>query len=75
MESDEEAAKSILAKRARSPTNVQQLRQNVQLLTLDDINPHDLYLNQDRLVTKQPIDPLYDTGYLLYTSDTAHKQH
>ena len=62
VESDEEAAKTILTKRSRSPTNVQQLRQNVQLLTLDDINPHGLYPNQTEPATKQPIDLLYDTG-------------
>ncbi len=38
------------------------LQQCVQTLTIDDINPHDLYPHQDKPTTKQPIDLLYDTG-------------
>ena len=38
------------------------LPQCVQTLTIDDINPHDLYPHQDQPISKQPIDLLYDTG-------------
>jgi len=38
------------------------LKQCVQELTLDDINPHDLYPTPDIPLTTQPISLLYDTG-------------
>ena len=38
------------------------LKQGVQTLTLDDINPHDLYTHQDQPLINGPIDMLYDTG-------------
>jgi hypothetical protein len=38
------------------------LKQGALNLTIDDINPHDLYQNQDTPLQKQPIDLLYDTG-------------
>ena len=43
-------------------TSSSTLPQCVQTLTIDDINPHDLYPHQDKPISKQPIDLLYDTG-------------
>ena len=59
--SDDEKANVKSARSAVLATSTV-LKQGVQTLTLDDINPHDLYTRQDQPLINGPIDMLYDTG-------------
>jgi hypothetical protein len=38
------------------------IQQNVQIVTLDDLNPHALYSNPDKPLSPQDITVLYDSG-------------
>jgi hypothetical protein len=62
--SDEEGngSSTIEGAQTRSMIAAKVLKQGVQTLTIDDINPHDLYPHQDKPLKSGPIDLLYDTG-------------
>jgi hypothetical protein len=45
-----------------SSTATQTLKQSAITLAMEDINPHELYPNQDKPLRTQPIELLYDTG-------------
>jgi hypothetical protein len=68
MDSDEKAGSS-------TTTTTTTLKQCVQTLTLDEINPHDLYPNQNTPMTTQPIDILYDTGASITMLPLDYPQH
>jgi hypothetical protein len=48
--------------RVRETNHKGKIKQLVQTITLDDLNPHGLYPNPDKTLTPQDINVLYDSG-------------